>query len=139
MKLAGGFATVPVTVGDEHVDMSFDTAATVALTPESTAAMHDRWAAVRAASFVTAAVMQRWHTAHPQWRYLREAGGPGIDAIQAPRVAIGTYQTANVWFTTRPNDDVFEGERVSGKIGPTAFFGAAVTLDYPLARIDFDP
>lgn len=139
MMLAGGFATVPVTVGDERVEMTFDTAATVALTPEATAAMHDRWGAVRATSFVTAAVMHRWHTVHPQWRYIRGAGGPGIDAIEAPRVAIGTYRTARVWFTTRPDDDVFEGERVSGKIGPTAFFEAAVTLDYPSNVIYFDP
>ncbi len=139
MTIARGFATVPVTVGDERVAMSFDSAATVALTPEATAAMHDRWGSVRAASFVTAALMQRWHTAHPQWRYIRRAGGPGIDAIEAPRLAIGTYRAASVWFTTRPNDDVFEGERVSGKIGPTAFFEAAVTLDYPSGHIYFDP
>ena len=124
--------------GNERVTMSFDTAATVVLSPASENTLSDGWGAVRATSFVTHAAMRSWHAAHPSWRFIARAGGDGIDLLQVPGLTIGTYRARDVWFSTRPGDDVFEGESVTGKIGPTAFFRSRVTLNYPAAEVFFD-
>jgi hypothetical protein len=133
------YPSVDVTIGGaDRVAMSFDTAATVALTPATERFLNDGWGAVRAASFVTHAVMRSWHAAHPSWRFVPGSGGDGIDLLRVPSVTIGTYRARDVWFSTRPGDDVFEGESVTGKIGPTAFFRTRVTLNYPAGEVYFD-
>jgi hypothetical protein len=133
------YPSVNVTIGGaDRIAMSFDTAATLALTPASEKLLSDGWSAVRATSFATHAAMRSWHTAHPSWRFIAGAGGDGIDLLRVPSLSIGTYRARDVWFSTRPGDDVFEGESVTGKIGPTAFFRARVTLDYPAGEAYFD-
>jgi len=133
------YPRVEVTIdGNERVPMSFDTAASVALAPATEKALSDGWGAVRATSFVTHAAMRSWHAAHPSWRFIARAGGDGIDLLRVPGLTIGTYRAHDVWFSTRPRDDVFEGESVTGKIGPTAFFRSRVTLNYPAAEVLFD-
>jgi hypothetical protein len=133
------YPSVEVTLPDgSRVAMSFDTAATVALTPATTKLLNDQWGAVRATSFLTHTAMNAWHEAHPDWRFLSNAGGEGVDMLLVPGVTIGTYRARGVWFTTRPNDDVFDGESVAGKIGPTAWARTRITLDYPGAIVYFD-
>ncbi|HEX3456443.1 MAG TPA: hypothetical protein VHR97_00670 [Candidatus Baltobacteraceae bacterium] len=133
------FPSVDVTIGGtERVAMSFDTAATVVLTPAIAKDLNDGWGAVRATSFVTHAAMRSWHAGHPSWQFIAGAGGDGIDLLRVPSVTIGTYRTHDVWFSTRPSDDVFEGDGVIGKIGPTTFFQTRVTLDYPAGKVYFD-
>jgi hypothetical protein len=133
------FPSVDVTIGGtERVAMSFDTAATVVLALPIAKGLNDGWGAVRATSFVTHAAMRSWHAGHPSWQFIAGAGGDGIDLLRVPSVSIGTYRTRDVWFSTRPSDDVFEGDGVVGKIGPTAFFRTRVTLNYPAGKVYFD-
>jgi hypothetical protein len=131
------FPSVVVTVSGEKIPMSLDTAATIVLTSDVAARMHDGWGPVRATSFLRGDVMSKWHAAHPQWPYVSN-GTPGVSLLCVPRALIGTFVASNVWFSTRPNDDVFEGEHVTGKVGPSAFPAATLTLDYPNAVAYFD-
>ena len=90
---------------------------------------------MRATSFATRALVTQWHEQHPSWRYIKNAGQQaGIDAIRVPEVSAGAVQFHDVWFTTRPDDDVFEGEREQLKLGPTAFGCCVLTVDYRRRR-----
>jgi hypothetical protein len=50
--------------------------------------------------------------------------------IRVPAVSAGGVAFRDVWFSTRPNDDVFQGDTVDVKLGPSAFGNCAVTIDY---------
>lgn len=110
---------------------ALDTAASVALSSSARSALADGLPRVRATSFIPRRVLDAWHTAHPEWRYLAHAGvGNGISLIRVPEVTAGRVTFRDVWFSTRPGDDVFQGESVDAKIGPSAFGDCAVTIDY---------
>jgi hypothetical protein len=112
--------------------MSVDTAASVAYKPANTGE-----AFVSATSFIRRAAFERWRASHPRWRVERNvAVTAGIDQITVPRLHVGTAEFADVAFTTRPGDDVFEGEpHLDGKQGSNAFHRSLVLIDYPKARI----
>jgi hypothetical protein len=112
--------------------MSVDTAASVAYKSANTGE-----AFVCAASFIRHAAFERLRASHPQWRVERNvAVTAGIDQITVPRLHVGTTEFAEVAFTTRPGDDVFEGEPdLDGKLGSNAFQRSLVLIDYPKERI----
>jgi hypothetical protein len=120
-------------VDGETRTMSFDTAATVALNERARARFGDSLPAVRATSFIRRAVLDALRVAHPDWPALDDVSvQPGIAAIRVPSVRIGTVELGQVWFTTRPDDDVFDGEpTLVGKLGANAFVNRVVTVDYP--------
>lgn len=130
LTFEGGYPRIEVRVAGKSYPMSVDTAATVVLTPRTIAALHDNWGPVRATSFVAGALLRDWHTAHPEWKFLQRAGADGVSMIEVPELSLGTFAARNVWFSTRPGDDVFQGETVLAKIGPTAYGKVTLTLDY---------
>jgi hypothetical protein len=135
-RLTGGvqYPQLQIVIAGEPLLASLDTAATVALSPRGVAALHGS-EAVRATSFVTQALVARWHELHPSWTYIGDAGQQrGITAILVPSVRAGPVRFTKVWFTTRPEDDVFAGERERVKLGPTAFGCCSVTIDYARRR-----
>lgn len=110
---------------------ALDTAATVALSQRTFAALSDGLPPVRATSFIPHRTLDSWHTAHPEWRYIADAGNAkGVSLILVPEVRARRVAFHNVWFSTRPGDDVFDGDPVEAKLGPTAFATCAVTIDY---------
>ena len=118
-----------VTVGGETLAMSLDIAASVALAGGNAAN-------VSATSFVRRATFERWHAEHPQWPVARDISAlPGVDSIVVPEVRAGAAVFTTVAFTTRPDDDVFEGGNLAGKLGANAYAGRSVTIDYPNARL----
>jgi len=118
-----------IRVADEALRASFDIAASLAEgnTPAS----------VRATSFIPTAIFERWHHAHPQWP--TRGFARGIRAITVPEVRLGKASFANVEFSTRPHDDVFQGDDVEAKLGANAYANRAVTLDYATARLAIGP
>jgi hypothetical protein len=110
---------------------ALDTAATVALSQRTVTLLNDGMPQVRATSFIPKRLLESWHATHPQWQYLPNAGfAPGIAMIRVPEVRANHITFHDVWFSTRPGDDVFQGETVDAKLGPTAFGKCAVTIDY---------
>ena len=82
---------------------------------------------VRATSFIPHERLDRWHAEHPMWPIAEIAAG--VREIRVPRVAIGRAVLQDVSFSTRPEDDVFEGDVVDGKLGANAFSSSVVTID----------
>ncbi len=134
-KLSGGaqYPDFKVDLDGQTLDAALDTAATVALSRAGLAKIGDEAGpAVRATSFATRGLVQGWHAKHPDWPYAPGVGSDsGVDAIRVPAMPAGPVMLRGVWFTTRPHDDVFENETVVLKVGPTAFDGDVLTIDYP--------
>jgi hypothetical protein len=109
---------VLVTIDDTSYNTSFDTAATIV----SQSGMPI------ATSFVPTRTLDSWHRNNTDWT----AGtlSDGYNVIVVPQVRLGPITLRNVAFSTRPNDDVFQGDDVDLKLGPNAFFGRVATLDY---------
>jgi hypothetical protein len=133
----GQFPRVSVVVAGEQHAMSFDTAATVALKDDGHSRRLNVERLVRATSFVRRSVLEAWRRAHPDWPVSEDVSvHPGVVAIRVPSVRLGTIELGSVEFTTRPSDDVFDGEPgLDGKLGANAFAGRVVTLDYPRALL----
>ena len=122
----GAYPIIPVIVNGQALPMALDTAASVV----------ERNGGVVATSFITRARLAQWSTAHPEWTVRPIA--PGIDAIEVSDVNVGAVQLGTVSFTTRPGDDVFEGETVSGKLGSNAWASRVLLLDYVRGIAAFD-
>jgi hypothetical protein len=121
-----------VTIANDTLPMSVDIAASVAVaTPNGTN--------VVATSFVRRAMLERWHSEHPQWQVDRDVSTlRGVDRIVVPEVRAGNAVFTGIAFTTRPGDDVFDGSNLAGKLGANAYAGRIVTIDYPNARLRVD-
>ena len=124
---------VDLAVGGAAIAASFDIAATVALTETARQLIDSRSPAVRATSFVRRKTLAAWKNVHAEWLLLHDVStNPGIEAIRVPSVQLGPLDLGESWFTTRPDDDVFEGDDdIDAKLGAPAFYGRVVTLDYP--------
>jgi len=118
-----------IRVDGETLRASFDIAASLATGKDA--------ASVRATSFVPSPVFDRWHHEQPEWTTRTYARG--IRAIIVPDVRLGETSFTNVEFSTRPDDDVFEGDDVQAKLGANAYAGRVVTLDYTTARLAIAP
>lgn len=130
LQIEGGYTRIQVTVASEPLTMTFDIAASLA--PNAPRA----GTPVVATTFVTRALFDRWRSAHPSWHVRRSIGAaPGIDEIIVPEMHAGTVTLRNVACTTRPGDDVFEGDGISGKLGANAFATCVAILDYRTSRL----
>ena len=124
----GAYPRTTVTIAGESLAMSLDIAASVALGGAGTT--------VSATSFVRQSTLERWSSQHLQWSVERGVSTlPGVDRIVVPEVIAGSIVFTSVAFTTRPGDDVFEGDDVAGKLGANAYADRIVTIDYPNARL----
>lgn len=119
------YPRVELEIAGKGMPASFDIAASVA---EGSAV-----SSVRATSFVKNETFAQWLDANPTWA--TRGIGRGILGITVPVVRLGSSQFSNVEFTTRPDDDVFEGDDVTVKLGANAYAGRVVTLDYTTARL----
>lgn len=126
------YPQVAARIGGETTIVAFDTAASIAYG----AAYAAGGAAVQATSFVTRDRFETWHERHPEWKVDFGVGnGSGFDRIVVDEVGLGTAVLRNVAFTTRPGDDVFQGEPTQVKLGANAYGDRIVVLDYPNGRL----
>jgi hypothetical protein len=120
------YPMIPVVISGDVIPMTLDTAASVVPKPGD----------IAATSFVTRAQFAKWHAAHPEWNV--KSVSMGVDAIDVPDVRVAGVPLGGVTFTTRPNDDVFEGESVAGKLGSNAFVARELIIDYTRATAGID-
>jgi hypothetical protein len=133
---AGLYPRARIEIGGAVMNASLDSAASVVVRPDAVRRFADALPAVRATSFVKRSLFERWQSEHPDWPVLRNVGVvASVDAIRVPDVAVGPWPLGGQWLTTRPGDDVFEGESISLKLGPSAFERCVLELDYPRLRI----
>jgi hypothetical protein len=148
MNDAGGIGTpyprITITVAGEPLDLLLDTGATAQPTAAGMAAEGVTLTAGNhmAASYITTAVMNRWHKAHPDWPVVDKGDdifGPGHETriIQVPAVGIAGWTTGPVWFTERKDaafgengmSGFMDGE-VHGAAGGNIYAPFRMTLDY---------
>ena len=139
------YGRIQMTVDGETIDMLLDTGATVDLTDTAIAALGGT-ARLRATSFITRTVFDRWHAAHPDWRVLDHADRTAKDApmIEVPRVSVGGYEVGPVWFTWRPDDAFHQfmaqymDKPSEGALGGDAFRTLRVTVDWTAGAATFE-
>ncbi|MGZ3518750.1 MAG: hypothetical protein ACXVAM_16520 [Vulcanimicrobiaceae bacterium] len=125
------YPSLEIQIDGQQLHASLDTAATVALSETAMRTLADELPNVRATSFVPRPTLSLWHNKHPDWPYIADGGAtPGIAPIRVPEVRASRVVFNNVWLSTRPGDDVFAGETIDAKLGPTAFGDRVVTIDY---------
>jgi len=139
------FPRIQVTIDGEVLDLLLDTGATASLTESALATVADGRPAVRATSFITSGVLERWRGRHPDWRVVPDADRsvPGMAMIEVPEVTIAGHAVGPVWFTERPDRNFHEfmaqwmDRPVEGAIGGNGFRFFVMTVDYPGAAAYF--
>ena len=144
-KRALNFPRIQVTIDGESLDLLFDTGAMTKLSDTALNALKDQRAAVRATSFITTSIFEKWRKAHPDWRVIESADLPlNEPMIEVPAVTLGGYTVGPVWFTRRADKNFHEfmsrfmDKRVEGAIGGNALRHFQVTVDYPQAIAIFE-
>ena len=139
------FPRIPLTIDGETLDLLFDTGATTDLTEPALQFLKDKRPAIRATSFITQSVFERWRKAHPDWRVIENAENKSKAAmIEVPKINIGGYSASAVWFTVRPDKNFHEymsqwmDKKIEGAIGGNALCHFRVTVDYPNAVAYFE-
>lgn len=139
------FPRIPVVVDGDTLDLLFDTGATMVLRDSALAAMGDGGPALRASSFISAAVFDGWRERHPDWPVIEAATTfPGAALIRVPAVEIAGLVVGPAWFESRPHG-VFErglsramDRPVVGALGGNVLGHFRVTVDYPAAVAIFE-
>lgn len=139
------FPRIAVTIAGENFDLLFDTGATTDLSEAALQFLKDNRSAIRATSFITASVFERWRREHPNWRVIVNAENKTkATMIEVPEIKIGRYRTGAVWFTVRPDKNFHEymsqwmDKKIDGALGGNALRHFRVTVDYPNAIAIFE-
>ncbi len=84
-------------IDGDTLDLLFDTGVATDLTNTALQFLKDNRPAIRATSFITASVFERWRKAHPDWRVIENAENKTKSArIEVPEIKIGGYLTGAV-------------------------------------------
>ncbi|HEX8268178.1 MAG TPA: hypothetical protein VF596_22455 [Pyrinomonadaceae bacterium] len=139
------FPRIAVKIDGETLDLLFDTGASTELTEAALKTLNDKQPAVRATSFITTSVFEKWRKAHPDWRVIEAAENrSGAAMIEVPDIEIGGHRTGAVWFTVRADKNFHEymsqwmDKRIEGAIGGNALRHFRITVDYPNAVAAFE-
>lgn len=131
------FPRIAVRIEGETLQLLFDTGASVRLSAQAARELGGG-PTVRAGSFITTEVLQRWRERHPRWRVIDKADADGrVRIIEVPQVQVGGYRVGPVWFAERPDKNFHEfmsqwmDQRVDGAIGGNAFASFKISVDYP--------
>jgi predicted aspartyl protease len=146
------YPRIVVGISGEQVNFLLDTGATAHPSEAGKAAMKTDVAAngFAAGSYITTTVMNRWHTAHPDWPLLDAAddlfgGSHPSRAIRVPSVVIGGWQVGPIWFTERADQNFdakvglssYMDETVDGALGGNALSAFRMTMDYRHRKVWF--
>lgn len=142
---------ITVRVDGKPIDLLLDTGATGSPTQDALAAQPAPAPinGFRATSYITAATLDAWRSAHPDWTVLENADdlfAPRFRAraIRVPEVEIAGWKVGPVWFTERPNDafrkmmSSMTDRPVEGALGGNALAHFRMTLDYPRGEAHFE-
>lgn len=139
------FPRIAVEIDGEPLDLLFDTGATLRVADEALARIGDTLPALRAGSFITQSVANRWRERHPDWPWIENGErGTGMALVQAANVRVAGYDTGPAWFAVRPDANFHEymsqwmDRRVEGALGGSALQGFRVTVDYRSETATFE-
>jgi hypothetical protein len=139
------FPRIQVSIDGEMLDLLFDTGASTELTETALAALNDKRPAIRATSFITANVFEKWRKRHPRWRVIEGAEKGSNEAmIEVPKIDVAGYTVGPVWFTRRADKNFHEymsqwmDKRIEGALGGNALHHFRVSVDYPRSLAVFE-
>ena len=146
-RRALSFPRIVAVVDGDTLQLLFDTGATGFLSAQAMSALGDGAPAVRATSFISSEVLNRWRQRHSDWRILENADDiiAGMRMIEVPEITVAGFAVGPVWFTERPDRNFHEfmsqfmDRRVDGALGGNAFRFFRITVDYPAAVAHFVP
>jgi hypothetical protein len=141
------YPRIAAKVDGERIDLLFDTGATVVLSERALAALNDGHDAVRATSFITKSIFERWRKRNPNWRVIEGADNyaGGAAMIEVPTIEVAGYQVGPVWFTVRADANFRDwmsqwmDKKIDGALGGSALQYFRVTVNYPRAIAIFEP
>lgn len=135
---------ITVVVDGDSVAMLLDTGATSWVTDSAAVAMGGG-PTIRASSFVSTTLWNRWRAAHPEWRVIAGAERrTRADMIEVPVLTVGGFDVGPVWFARRPDRVYTEMMNlmmtgpIEASLGGAAFRTFRMTLDYPNQRVTFE-
>jgi hypothetical protein len=138
------FPRMTAVVDGDTLQFLFDTGAMTSLSDSALARIGDGGPSRRGTSFITASVVSRWRTRHPDWRVIERAElGTNAAMIEVPAVTIGGTTVGPVWFTSRPDPNFHQymaqwmDRPLDGALGGSAFRYFVIVLDYPKSRAAF--
>jgi hypothetical protein len=130
-----------IRVDGAELPVLFDTGAGTVLTPTALNALADGKPARRSTSVIAHSVFERWHQGHADWRVLDDAQlKTQSRMILVEDVEVAGTSLGAVWFTERDDEGIHGilsssmSGQVEGSIGPNAFAGSVISVDYPSAR-----
>ncbi|MBB5208657.1 hypothetical protein [Chiayiivirga flava] len=142
---ASHFPRITVRVGEEELDLLFDTGASTRVEPAALGVIADGQPAERATSFLIDSIAQRWRKAHPDWRYVEAAEtGTGLAMLEVPQMVFAGHTVGPVWFTLRPDANFrtwmaqWMDKPLDGALGGNALAGLRVTVDYASETATFE-
>lgn len=132
------FPRIIVRADGQEIAFLFDTGASTELTEAARAQLHDGRPALRATSFITASVFNRWHEHHPDWPVIENADeGSGQAMIKVPQLEVAGRTVGPAWFTRRPDKNFHEwmsqwmDKKIEGAVGGNVWGHFRVTVSYP--------
>ena len=141
------YGRIQMTVDGQPIDMLLDTGATVDLTESAIRALGGT-ARLRATSFITDTVFQRWRKVHPEWRVIEGADHNAkrtpAPMIEVPKLTVAGYEVGPVWFTWRPDHAFHEfmaqfmDRATEGALGGSAFASLRISVDWPGGAATFE-
>lgn len=144
------FPRIVARVDGQPIDFLLDTGATAHPTAAGKqAAGTETVHGAGVTSYITTSQLDRWHTAHPDWRVVAKGddlGGPAHPSrlIEVPSLVIAGWTVGPVWFTERPDGAFHQymakmmDKPTEGALGGNVFRHFRMTLDYPHATAWFD-
>lgn len=138
------FPRIPIIVGQDTIQMLFDTGATAFLDPQGKQILSK--ASNIGTSFIIASIFEKWEKNHPDWKVLKNIDrGADTDMIQVPEIIIANQKVGPVWFTKRDDKNFTEymsqwmDEIVEGAIGGSTFqYFSNITIDYSAEKAFFN-
>jgi hypothetical protein len=137
------FPRIQAAIDNEMINFLFDTGATLNLTAQALNELGDGKPTLRATSFITKHLFEKWRELHPDWKVIRNAEGH-FSIIEVPEMILAGFKVGPVWFTERPDENFHHfmsqwmDQKIDGALGGSAFKYFRITVDYPNAIAYFE-
>ncbi|WP_052487157.1 hypothetical protein [Gordoniibacillus kamchatkensis] len=137
------FPRIQAVIDNETINFLFDTGATLKLSAQALNELGDGLPDIRATSFITKHLFEKWRELHPDWKVIKNADGK-FSLIEVPEIILAGFKVGPVWFTERPDENFHQfmsqwmDQQIDGALGGSAFKFFRITVDYSNAIAYFE-